>query len=385
MEVKVFRQILRRLGEYQLKHPVGVLLAVVVFTVLLIPGLFMVFFDTSNENFLPEGDPVVEDLFVVGSEFSALNSMQILFLADAPSDTPITDLRDPAFLKKADRIAESIGRIGYIDEVQSPTFLLKKANHGILPNDIEEVKTLLADYPAIAAHFNPDYSAMKISVTAGNFGNDAVASEHILRELYAHIESTPLPDGVRAKVWGNDLQFIELERNLNQSMGLTTLLGFTIIFLLVLVFYRSWMVAVFSIIPILVSLVWTIATMGYIRLPFTVLTSGFIPLVMGLGIDYAIHITHSTRVLLREGHSLENTILETMDDIGESIFASTLTTVIGFLSLLLASLLITQRLGLTLALSVFFIFIGTIVMLPPILIIQEKRRQHALAANQTKR
>lgn len=385
MEVKIFRQLLRTLGEYQLRHPVGVLLAVVVFTALLVPGLFMVYFDTSNENFLPEGDPVVEDLFVVGSEFSALSSMEILFLSDAPSPKSAVDLRDPVFLARADRIALSIREIGYIDDVDSPTFLLKAANDGILPTDLEDVKALLAANPRIAGYFTNDYSAMKMTLTAGDFGSDAVSSERIVRELDAHVESVPLPEGIRAKIWGNDLQFIELDRNLAQSMGLTTFLGFAIIFLLVLAFYRSWIVAVFSIIPIIVSLVWTIATMGYIGLPFTVLTSGFIPLVMGLGIDYAIHITHSTRVLTREGHSLENAILETMDDIGESIFASTLTTVIGFLSLLLASLLITQRLGLTLALSVFYIFIGTIVMLPPILIIQQRGLRNASARNETKR
>ena len=61
-----------------------------------------------------------------------------------------------------------------------------------------------------------------------------------------------------------------------------------------------------------------------------------------------------------------------MEEVGEALFASTITTGIGFSSLILASLLITQRLGLTLTLSVLCIFAGTILIIPPVLLLKER-------------
>ena len=64
--------------------------------------------------------------------------------------------------------------------------------------------------------------------------------------------------------------------------------------------------------------------------------------------------------------------METMGDIGESLIGASLTTAIGFLSLTLASLLITQRLGITLALSTIYVFLSCIVIVPPVLLLKER-------------
>lgn len=372
MEVEYIRRMTRKLGEFQVKHPWLVLIGVLLFTIVSIPGLSLVYFDTSNENFLPENDPVVESLFVVGTDFGGgFNSLTILFFADKTGENPSIDLRDPIVLQKIDRAAKSLEQLDYVNTVESPASALAALNNGVLPQDKHHIEAIIEQNPNIQTFFNSDYSIARIQITA-NFGEQAPQFSKQFDEISYLIESVDLPFGVTYKIWGDLVQFKELDENLGSAFGLSTMLSFAMIFLLYLLFYRSFVVSLFSIFPIMLALVWTIGTMGYINLPFTYLTSGFIALVIGLGDDYSIQLVHHIKHLRKEGHTIEHSIVETMGEIGEGIFAGMLTTLIGFFSLILASLLVTQRLGLTLALSVFFIFSACILLIPPVLLLQEK-------------
>ena len=372
MEVAFLRKITRKIGEIQVAHPFAVLAAVIVFTLAILPGMGLLYFDTSNENFLPEDDPVVESLFFVGSDFGGFSSLQVLFFAETEGKEKTLDLRDPGFLKKADQIAQLMTGIEYIEGVTTPVTALKRYNNGVLPADLQTVKEIIADHPEIALAYNDDFSLMRITVSAVDFGTDDAEQARNLREMQVHLDSVSLPDGVQAKLWGDLVQFIELNNNLGSDLGFTTMLAFLSIFILIVIFYRSIVSGIMAIVPIAIALVWTVGTMGYINLPFTMLTSGFIPLVMGLGIDFSIHLIHGIKHLQKEGKSIEIAIVDTLEETGEAIAASTITTSIGFFSLVLASLLVTQRLGMTMTLSVIFIFVGCIVIIPPILLLQER-------------
>lgn len=372
MEVDFFRKLTMALGKIQVKHPYLVLGAALVFTILIIPGFGLVYFDTSNENFLPENDPVVESLFVVGTDFSGFSGLSLLFFSGESAEGGILDLRDPRFLKKIDVLAKYYSAIEYIGSVRTPVETIKQQNNGVIPNDIETVKKIVSQNPRLKEFYNSDFSIMRINVLAESLGEESSESKAKLSELMGQFESLDFPEGITAKFWGETTQFIELDENLGSDLGFTTLIAFAVIFLLIVLFYRSIVSGILSIFPIIISLVWTVGTMGYINLPFTMLTSGFIPLVMGLGIDYSIHLIHGVKHLQGTGKKIEDAIEETLGDVGESISAATITTSIGFLSLVLASLLVTQRLGITLTLSVVYIFVGCIVIVPPVLLLQER-------------
>ncbi len=372
MEVEYIRKATKRVGEFQVKHPILVLAIVIIFTILILPGFSFVYFDTSNENFLPQHDPVVESLFVVGSDFGGgFNTLTLLFFADKEGEEASLDLRDPVFLKKIDLIAKSIQKLEYVNSVQTPVSTLKQLNDGVLPNEKHKIETLISKNPQIKTFFNSDYSIARIQII-GNFGEQTPDFTRQYNEISYIVESVDLPLGVTSKIWGDLVQFKELDANLGSTLGISTILSFIMIFILYLIFYRSIVISLFSILPIMLALLWTVGTMGYINLPFTYLTSGFIALVIGLGDDYSIQLVHSIKHMTKNGKKIEEAIIETMEEIGEGIFAGMLTTLIGFFSLILASLLVTQRLGLTLALSIFFIFSACILLIPPILLLEDR-------------
>ncbi len=374
MEIKYPKMVMKKIGEQQVKHPFLVIILVFLFTLLVAPGMFLIYFDTSNENFLPSNDPVVVSIFRLGNEFKALNTMNLVFVLN-DVEGGIKDLRDPLFLKKLDLFEQSLIELDYVDEVNFPTSELKKLNHGVLPKEKRLVEELFHKNPGLKNFYNKDYSVLKGTLASSislNEGTSVGSRKNVKKEIEDHFNSIGFPKGVEFRVWSFETQFIELEQNMGKDLAFTSMIAFIVIFLLILFFYRSIVFAVLSLIPIVFALVWTIGTMGYVGLPFTMLTTGFIPIVLGFGIDFSIHLIHGINHLKTKGKKIEDAVIETMSDTGESLFGSTITTAIGFISLLLASLLITQRLGLTLSIAVVYVFLGSILMVPPIVLVEEK-------------
>jgi len=372
MEIKILKKIMRTLANFQVKHPYFIILTVIIFTILIVPGFGLVFFDTSNENFLPENDPVVDALFVVGTDFGGFQNMNILLFVNRDDKGEVLDLRDYSTLRKVEELKGILEELEYVNVVSTPVERIKAANNGVIPKDLQTIKSIIQDDEQLKEFYNSDFSIMRLNLSAQDLGSDDAEQERTINELNSHIESVGFPSGVELKLWGSIIQFKELNSNISQGLGFTTLVTFIVIFILVVFFFRSIISGFLAIIPIFIAILWTVGTMGYIGLPFTILTSGFIPLVMGLGIDFSIHLIHKIKHLQKKGQEIEAAIIETMEETGEAIFGSTITTAIGFLSLLLASLLVTQRLGMTLTLSITFIFIGCIIIIPPVLLIQSR-------------
>lgn len=119
--------------------------------------------------------------------------------------------------------------------------------------------------------------------------------------------------------------------------------------------YRSALVGLIALTPIVLALVWTISTMRLIDLPFTGLSVTIFTMVMGIGIDYSIHLVHRIKEE-RKSHKIEDAVVIAVTNVGDSLFSATATatTTVCFASLTLASLLAVDRLGRTLSLGVIF-------------------------------
>lgn len=65
--------------------------------------------------------------------------------------------------------------------------------------------------------------------------------------------------------------------------------------------------------------------MGFFRVPFTQLSTGIIALILGIGIDFAIHLVDNIKRNLKE-YPLEESVKRTLQESGSAIFLSSFTT-----------------------------------------------------------
>jgi predicted RND superfamily exporter protein len=124
-----------------------------------------------------------------------------------------------------------------------------------------------------------------------------------------------------------------------------------------------------TMIPVLLVLVWILGTMvaiGYALNVFTILIGA---LTVGLGVTYAIHISHRFIEEMEHHHSLEKAVNNTVKNTGSALFGAAMTTVLGFGVLFFAILPPMKQFGTMTALTIFYSFLSSVWVLPSMLVL----------------
>ncbi|MDO4551087.1 MAG: MMPL family transporter [Planctomycetia bacterium] len=115
--------------------------------------------------------------------------------------------------------------------------------------------------------------------------------------------------------------------------------------------------------PVGLGMLQTFGIMGYLGIPLNVANMIVLPLIIGIGIDDGIHVLHD----FRQQH--EKKFYRLSSSTCTSIILTSLTTIIGFGTLALASHKGLQSLGLVLSLGIFCCLYTSILILPALLTI----------------
>ena len=343
-----FIEIISNLAVYQSRYPKVVLSVILLITFVMIFGATKVYMSTSNSNWLPNDDKVNE-AFKENDYVFQDNSFESF---DIVLETTKGDFRDIQKIKDINRITEKVLAHPRIDSISSPFENLEYDK-----NEIWE--TLTNDR---YTSFNSDFTYTRISLYSLNLGEDDTGKSITLLEIKEMLSSEDIYN-TKISYFGDVVRFNELGDTMQKDTGITTIISFIGVFLIVSIIYASLKIGVLSIVPILISLIWTLGFMGFFNVPFTQLSTGLLSLILGIGIDFAIHLVDNIkRNLIHKG--LEESIKDTIKSSGSAIFLSSFTTFFGFLALLGANLLGVQRLGLGLSIAIFSVFVVSICLVP---------------------
>lgn len=117
--------------------------------------------------------------------------------------------------------------------------------------------------------------------------------------------------------------------------------------------------------PILLGTLWLVGLMGALGIDFNLANLIAIPLVLGVGIDNGVHLMHRHRLARRAP------VATALAQTGRAILIASLTTMIGFGSLALASHRGMASLGLLLLLGVGACMVASVVVLPNLLALRD--------------
>lgn len=111
----------------------------------------------------------------------------------------------------------------------------------------------------------------------------------------------------------------------------STLVGYSmaVVFLILLIFYGRFELAIIAFLPMVISWIWTLGIMALADIPFTIFNIIISTFIFGLGIDYAIFI-------MRGLMKAYNTGEDHLPSFKSSVFLSAVTTVLGIGVLIVA-------------------------------------------------
>lgn len=356
---------LATIARVQLRYSKLVLWGIAAVTLVMMYGASQVQFSTSNSNWIPDGDPISDSFRELNFEFGEQDNLYLLI------ESTSGDLRNVQTLRDINELLVKLEGINQIEEIRSPFSSIGYSKR--------EVFDEITYNQSRKVQFNQDYTFTKISLISYNLGQDEAGKSLVLKEVKEIISEQNLHQA-EVSVYGNAVRFEELGDSLQKDAGITTFIGLSLVFLVASLVYASLIVGALALIPIVLAVIWTVGLMGFFGVPFTSLSTGIISLVLGIGVDFSIHLVDSIKRYSNR-MKFELAVFETMNSSGRAIILSSLTSFVGFMSLSFATLLGTQRLGFSLAFSIVSVVILSLLIIPTVLNLVHKRREKKLTSS----
>jgi uncharacterized protein len=367
------------LAKILVERPRAVILVYTIITILIAYQATNIYIESNLTSFLPADDPTVQLWNRMDEEFQIGTTIIIYIEAD--------DIRDPEVLKEMDRVASSPlvnkyendkGKHDGIYSARSLAQYIKIENAkspapgGLGGEGIFEIP----DDPNLISQY---MSRLTIQQIKGTLFTNTYDTAVILLQLAEDADYNTIQSNVEKAINHRGTFYSEMTVTgtiaMQNAIQTTTMEYFQLIFviaivavsLVLFVFHRTVKGIIIALFPTAYSIALTFGVLGAIQPELTILSVSIIALLLGLGVDYSVHMMNR---FAEEKH--EDMVEKTafiLSSTGKAILLSTVTTIIGFASLMISSMTPIVLFGFGCAIGILFVFISTILLTPSLSIL----------------
>ncbi|MDR2706150.1 MAG: MMPL family transporter, partial [Planctomycetaceae bacterium] len=303
---------------------------------------------------LPERPPEIP---VAAPEMvgNALGRLQGLLI-----DSPITDTQNPVILKRLAETREVIRRMSQ-SEYQMRMLQYQSAVAGDLLSRLQILRSMAIPEPPTVE----DLPESLVERFVGKRG------KHLMRiyttaNIWDMDEMEKFVKAVRdvdPKATGSPLQTYESSLQMQQGFITAAFYAFGAIVFFLFLDFRSLKASFAALFPMFLGFAMTFGLLGWLDLPLNPANMIVLPLILGIGIDDGVHLIHDYRTHKRFRYKMTGST-------ATSILITSLTTMIGFGSMMIASHRGLQSLGRVLVIGVTCCLFTSIIILPTLLLLR---------------
>lgn len=268
----------------------------------------------------------------------------------------------------------------FLDSVQSLVTSLLAAAQGkhLSEADIQAVadKLLLGepyylsyDKTTLILNAIPNFTMMDLELV--EVGTDAVQA--IVDELLADFTD------VKAGLTG----FIAIGRDemyySERSLGYTTVIALVAILALLILSFRMWVAPLLALTNLLVGILWAVGAVALIVGQLNIMTQMMAVILLGLGIDFSIHLISGFSEWRAAGDSITAALEKTFLKNGKGVITGALTTACAFYTLVISQSRGMKEMGLVTGTGILAILVATLIFLPSLLVLRERRLDKKVA------
>lgn len=358
--------------DFLLKYRQQALIAVVLLTGLMGWGASLLTINFSFDDFFPKNDPDFQFYDAFRKQFSEDQTYMTYVALKSPSG----DVFDSLFLARADSLFTTIRSWEGVDSLASATDFpyirrtatsfstepyLDYSSAGALERSrkrVEEDSSLIGTLITRDRQHICGYIYLEPDIF-DNGGRDALISQ---------LESTLEASGLAYHISGIPHIRTQYIRKIGSELGLFLTLANILIVLVLFLMYRNLWGILIPTLAVLISLIWILGFMGLTGQQVNLVSDLLIPIIFVVGISDVIHLLTKYLNELRAGMPPVQAMRISLKEIGFAIFLTSLTTAIGFASLMVSRVPPIRSFGLYAAIGVGFTYLITIVLLPNLIL-----------------
>ncbi len=209
-----------------------------------------------------------------------------------------------------------------------------------------------------------DYGASKANIWLQLKGGDNKQMGIVEARLDDFTAKNPPPKGISLKwsgltyinkIWQDQMVF---------GMLKAVLASFIVVFLLIMIEFRSLIVGLLSMMPLVLAIILSYGLVGWVGKDYDMPIAVCSAMALGLGVDFAIHFLQRFKAYYLKTRNLEEAIRHMFGEPGRAILRNAIVITFGFLPLTLSTLTPYVTVGIFFALLMVFSTLATLLLLP---------------------
>lgn len=362
-----FERALSFLGRFSLRMPVLIMILAAGFTTAGAVYDQKLPINTDYEQLMPQDIQALSDVRELREVLGS--GLGLRFFIE--SDDLMQEDRFEALL---DIKNEAINKYPQILATESVVDLLIEANDGVIPQK-EEAEAILSATPELFVNrvISEDRTMGSISFTIKHI--ELEEANGLIEGIEEIAEET---QGITMSSVGTLALSTAAMDGAVGTRGFINLLCISAVFIILLLVYRDFLKALFTIIPVGLVIAWNSLAMYLLGIPLNPLTAIMGVLIVGIGTEFMVLLIGRYSEERKTGKNPKEAMLTAISRIGRAIVVTALTTLGGFGVLMASDFVLIRDFGVATVLSVFFCLISTVVVMPPLIVWTDERRDRRL-------
>ena len=338
---------------------------------------------SGTETFVETGSRLYQDFDLLYRQYFGTEAI-VVMVEDG-------DVTTPEVLHAIDRLNTGVSETMNVVEVVNLATMVRQANlhasgRDRIPDDQRAVRSLIDTLPEQQRGMVlPDtrHTAVFVVMPARLADKE---KEDVLANVEDVVEWAAFPAGYKVIVTGDPTFRIAMQDEMKSSMGPLLMIA---ALLMVVVLFIAFNHVRWQLLPlpvVLVGIVWTFGAMGFLGIPLSMVSMSAFPILIGLGIDYAIQFHNRIEEEFARNEDAKRAVRETVRHTAPAVMIALIITGLGFVSLFTSTVPMIQDFGLLCLIGIvccFFsaLFIGITVIY--VLHRRNNRKNHNKMNNRT--
>jgi len=178
--------------------------------------------------------------------------------------------------------------------------------------------------------------------------------------------------GVRAGLSGDIAREHDEQVYSTQSLSYTSIIAFMAIFIMLIISFKMWVAPVLAMLNLFAGLIWAMGAAFLVVGQLNMMTAMLSVVLLGLGIDFSIHIISGFTEWRALGDSIGASLEKTFVKSGKGVITGALTTACAFLALLISSSRGMKDMGMVTGVGLLSVMLATFLLLPVLLVFRER-------------
>ena len=238
----------------------------------------------------------------------------------------------------------------------------------------EEINEILANAGPSIAHLMPDRSHSRIIIGMPTTSTLTEKQRNkLLLEINEAVAFAQFPSGYGITITGDPSFQAAIVETMNSTNGNILALCGVLMIVALLLFFKHVRWPLLPIPVVLLGIIWTLGAMGLLHIRMGMTTFAAFPIVIGIGIDYAIQFHNRMDEELCKGKSILEASIRTVKYVAVPVLVALAVTEAGFFSLLTSTVPSTQDFGKMCMIGLIMCYLSALFVNVTILYQSEKR------------